>query len=156
MPDGAPPPTPCAPRLVLGLGLRRGTPAAELLRAADTALAALGLDRTAVALAATLDSKLFEPGLRAAARELGVPLAGHPAAALAAVLVPGGSARVAAAVGTPSVAEAAALASAGPGARLLAPRTATAAATAALAAPPPHRPGAHPHHPRTTPQEDNR
>ncbi|GLW52681.1 hypothetical protein Kpho01_06920 [Kitasatospora phosalacinea] len=135
--DGAPRTPARAPRLVLGLGLRRGTPAAELLRAADAALAAHGLDRTAVALVATLDSKLFEPGLHAAARELGVPLTGHPAAVLAAAGAPGGSARVAAAVGTPSVAEAAALASAGPGARLLAPRTATAAATAALAAPPP-------------------
>ncbi|GLW69396.1 hypothetical protein Kpho02_16950 [Kitasatospora phosalacinea] len=136
MADGAPRTPACAPRLVLGLGLRRGTPAAELLRAADAALAAHGLDRTAVALVATLDGKLFEPGLQAAARELGVPLTGHPAAVLAAAQVPGGSARVAAAVGTPSVAEAAALVSAGPGARLLAPRTATAAATAALAAPP--------------------
>ncbi|MFB7944816.1 Rv2231c family pyridoxal phosphate-dependent protein CobC [Kitasatospora phosalacinea] len=133
--DGAPRTPARAPHLVLGLGLRRGTPAAELLRAADAALAAHGLDRTAVALVATLDSKLFEPGLHAAARELGVPLTGHPAAVLAAAGAPGGSARVAAAVGTPSVAEAAALASAGPGARLLAPRTATAAATAALAAP---------------------
>ncbi|MFD8482191.1 cobalamin biosynthesis protein [Kitasatospora sp. NPDC059673] len=121
-------------RVVLGLGLRRGTPAAELLRTADAALAARGLDRSAVALVATLDSKLAEPGLRAAARELGVPLIGHPAAVLAAVPV-AGSARVAAAVGTPSVAEAAALASAGPGGRLLAPRHATATATAALAAP---------------------
>ncbi|MFF0392641.1 cobalamin biosynthesis protein [Kitasatospora sp. NPDC004615] len=122
------------PRVVLGLGLRRGTPAAELLRTADAALAACGLDRSAVALVATLESKLAEPGLCAAARELDVPVVGHPAAALAAVPVTG-SARVAAAVGTPSVAEAAALTSAGPGGRLLAPRTATATATAALAVP---------------------
>ncbi|MFD7643741.1 cobalamin biosynthesis protein [Kitasatospora sp. NPDC059795] len=127
------------PRVVLGLGLRRGTPAAELLRTADAALAACGLDRSAVALVATLDSKLAEPGLRLAARELDVPLVGRPAAELAAVPV-AGSARVAAAVGTPSVAEAAALAAAGPGARLLAPRTASATATAALAAPPPEAP----------------
>ncbi|GAA2097442.1 hypothetical protein GCM10009759_27600 [Kitasatospora saccharophila] len=139
--DGAPHPPACAHGVVLGLGLRRGTPAAEVLRAADAALAALGLDRTAVTRAATLDSKLFEPGLRAAVRELGVPLTGHPAAVLAAAEVPGGSARVAAAVGTPSVAEAAALVTAGPGAHLLAPRTATASATAALAAPPPGSPG---------------
>ncbi|MFF2814272.1 cobalamin biosynthesis protein [Kitasatospora cineracea] len=134
--DGAPDGPARAPRLALGLGLRRGTPAADLLRTVDAALAALGLDRTALGSAATLDSKLAEPGLLAAARELGLPLTGHPAAVLAAVPGPGGSARVAAAVGTPSVAEAAALASAGPGARLLAPRTATASATAALAAPP--------------------
>ncbi|WP_404868610.1 cobalamin biosynthesis protein [Kitasatospora griseola] len=121
-----------APRVVLGLGLRRGAPAAELLRTADAALSACGLDRSAVVLVATLDRKLVEPGLRAAARELNVPVVGHPAAVLAAVPV-AGSARVAAAVGTPSVAEAAALASAGPGGRLLAPRTASATATAALA-----------------------
>lgn len=124
-----------ARRVVLGIGLRRGASAAELLRTADLALAALGLERSAVALLATLDSKLSEPGPSAVARELGVPLVGHPAAALAAVPVPGGSARVAAAVGTPSVAEAAALASAGPGGRLLARRTATATATAAVAEP---------------------
>ncbi|RKE21737.1 cobalamin biosynthesis protein [Streptomyces sp. TLI_171] len=133
-----------AARVVLGVGLRRGAPAAELLRTADAALTALGLDRTRVALLATLDAKLFEPGLRAAAQELDVPLVGHPAAGLAAVEVPTRSARVAAAVGTPSVAEAAALASAGPGGRLLAPRTASASATVAVAA------LAH------QPQEDNR
>ncbi|MFD8595831.1 cobalamin biosynthesis protein [Kitasatospora sp. NPDC059646] len=132
-PAGRPDGPSAALRVVLGLGLRRGADAAELLRTADAALAAHGLDRSAVALVATLDSKLAEPGLRAAAGELGVSAVGHPAAVLAGVPV-AGSARVAAAVGTPSVAEAAALASAGPGGRLLAPRTASATATAALAA----------------------
>ncbi|MFJ1754330.1 cobalamin biosynthesis protein [Kitasatospora sp. NPDC088134] len=135
---------PTAPRVVLGIGLRRGAPVAELLRTADAALAALGLDRTRVRLLATLDSKLSAPEPHAAAAELGVPLVGFPAAALAAVQVPTRSARVAAAVGTPSVAEAAALLAAGPGGRLLAPRTASAAATVAVAAP------------ADPPQEDNR
>ncbi|MFJ5233789.1 cobalamin biosynthesis protein [Kitasatospora sp. NPDC088391] len=137
-------PPSAAARVVLGVGLRRGVPAAELLRTADAALAALGLDRARVVLLATLDGKLSDPELHQAAAELGVPLAGFPAAALAAVPVPTRSARVAAAVGTPSVAEAAALLAAGPGGRLLAPRTASAAATVAVAAP------------ADPPQEDNR
>ncbi|MEV4560160.1 cobalamin biosynthesis protein [Kitasatospora sp. NPDC049285] len=123
-----------AVRVVLGVGSRRGADAAEVLRLADDALAALGLDRAAVTLLATLDAKTAEPGLLDAARRLGVPLVGYPAARLAAVPVPTPSATVAGAVGTPSVAEAAALAAAGAGGRLLAPRSASPVATVAVAA----------------------
>ena len=49
---------------------------------------------------ATLDTRAAEPGVTAAAAQLGWPLTGHPAGVLAAVPVPAPSARVAAAVGT--------------------------------------------------------
>ncbi|GAA5013757.1 cobalamin biosynthesis protein [Kitasatospora paranensis] len=118
-----------------GVGARRGTPADEILRLLDEALAAAGLDRSHLGRLATLDTRAGEPGPVAAAAALGVPLTGYPAAVLAAVDVPHPSAAVAAAVGTPSVAEAAALAGL-PGGRLVAPKRASARATVALAAVP--------------------
>ncbi|GAA4868561.1 cobalamin biosynthesis protein [Kitasatospora terrestris] len=121
-------------RVAVGVGARRGTDGAEVLRLIDTVLSSAGLRRDAVALLATLDAKTAEPGLLAAARALGVPLTGFPAERLAAVPVPGRSPAALAAVGTPSVAEAAALAAA-PGGRLLAGKRTSANATAALAGP---------------------
>ncbi|MFG2822085.1 cobalamin biosynthesis protein [Kitasatospora sp. NPDC048365] len=125
-------------RVAVGVGARRGTDGAEVLRLIDTVLTSAGLRRDAVALLATLDAKTAEPGLLAAARALGVPLTGFPAERLAAVPVPGHSPTALAAVGTPSVAEAAALAAAlatSPGSRLLAGKHTSANATAALAGP---------------------
>lgn len=58
---------------------------------------------------ATVDRRAAEPGLVAAAAELGVPVVVFEAQDLAAVPVPHPSARAAEAIGTPSVAEAAAL-----------------------------------------------
>jgi len=143
-------------RVVLGVGARRGTPGADILRLADLALTRAGLDRRSVVLLATLDTKAGEPGLRDAAHELGVPLVGHPAAVLAVVPVPRPSATVRAAVGTPSVAEAAALTSGG---TLLVPKLASPTCTVALAelapaaAPPPaDLPGAE----HVTPEPDLR
>ncbi|WP_354642772.1 cobalamin biosynthesis protein [Kitasatospora camelliae] len=134
--------------LVAGIGTRRGTSAEEILRLLDRALAEAGLTRDRIALLATVDAKAGEPGLRDAARVLGVPLVGHSPAALAAVAVPHPSDAVRAAVGTPSVAEAAALASAGAatgpagaavpagsGAALIVPKTSSATATVAIAGP---------------------
>ncbi|MEV6208849.1 Rv2231c family pyridoxal phosphate-dependent protein CobC [Kitasatospora sp. NPDC051914] len=118
--------------LVAGVGARPGTPAEEILRLLDEALAGAGLHRTALVLLATVEARAAEPGLQEAARTLGVPLAAHPAAALAAVPVPHPSEAVRAAVGTPGVAEAAALAEA-PGGVLLVPKTASARATVAIA-----------------------
>ncbi|MEJ8279830.1 cobalamin biosynthesis protein [Pseudonocardia spirodelae] len=108
------------PALAVGVGLRPGTPAAAVRALLDRVAAAHGLD-LAGAVVATLDRRAAEPGLCDAVAPA-VPH-GYPAAALAAVAVPGPSARVAAATGTPSVAEAAALLAAGPGARLLVTRT---------------------------------
>ncbi|MFI2261820.1 cobalamin biosynthesis protein [Streptomyces tubercidicus] len=131
---------PAAP-LVVGVGASRGVPVSEVLELIAAARAAAGCtDRPVVALA-TVAAKAAEPGLLGAARRLGVPLRSFPAAALAAVPVPGPSASVAAAVGTPSVAEAAALLAAGPGAELVAGKQKSAPqgrpprATCALAGP---------------------
>ncbi|MEV8097365.1 Rv2231c family pyridoxal phosphate-dependent protein CobC [Kitasatospora sp. NPDC085879] len=118
--------------LVAGVGARPGTPAADILRLLDDALAGAGLHRSELVLLATIEARAAEPGLCEAARLLGVPLAAHPAAELAAVPVPNPSEAVRGAVGTPGVAEAAALAEA-PGGRLLVPKTASRTATVAIA-----------------------
>ncbi|GAA0697537.1 hypothetical protein GCM10010193_60590 [Kitasatospora atroaurantiaca] len=119
-------------RVVIGVGASRGVPYGEVLGLVDTALAEAGLARQDVARLATLDGKTSEPGLLAAAEELGVALVGHPAEALAAVAVPSPSASALAAVGTPSVAEAAALLEAH-GGPLLVPKRRSTAATVAIA-----------------------
>jgi len=114
----------------VGFGAVAGVGADEVLAAVRTALVRLGVPASGIRLA-TLDTRAAEPGVVAAARELGWPLTGHPAAVLAAVPVPAPSARVAAAVGTPSVAEAAALAGGG---RLLLGKTVCGRVTVAVAA----------------------
>ncbi|MES4907374.1 MULTISPECIES: cobalamin biosynthesis protein [unclassified Streptomyces] len=81
-----------------------------------------GLSVCEVVELATVEGKVDEPGLAAAAARLGVPLRGLGAAALASVAVPSPSGAVLGAVGTASVAEAAALLAAGPGGELLAPK----------------------------------
>ncbi|OKI08224.1 cobyrinic acid a,c-diamide synthase [Streptomyces sp. CB02923] len=101
--------------VVVGVGARRGVPAAEVLALVLDSLAAAGLAPDAVTALATVDAKAAEPGLTGAAERLGVPLLVYPAAVLAAVPVPHPSAAALAATGTPSVAEAAALAGAGGG-----------------------------------------
>jgi cobalamin biosynthesis protein CbiG len=113
----------------VGIGAVAGVRADEVLTAVRTALALLDGAPAGVGLA-TLDTRAAEPGVRTAAAQLGWPLTGHPAAALAAVPVPAPSARVAAAVGTPSVAEAAALAGGG---RLLLGKTVCGRVTVAVA-----------------------
>jgi cobalamin biosynthesis protein CbiG len=118
--------------IVVGVGARPGVGAAEVLAAVDAVLAAVDgppAGAGGVRLA-TLDARAAEPGLRAAAAARGWSVAGHPAAALAAVPVPAPSARVAAAVGTPSVAEAAALLGGG---TLLVGRTVVGRVTVAVA-----------------------
>ncbi|WUK14495.1 Rv2231c family pyridoxal phosphate-dependent protein CobC [Kitasatospora sp. NBC_00374] len=122
------------PSLSVGVGASRGVGADEVLALIDAALAEAGRTRPEVARLATLDARLDEPGLRAAAAELGVPLAGHTAQALARVAVEHPSHRALAAVGTPSVAEAAALLSAG--GALLVPKRISARATVAVAVEP--------------------
>ncbi|RNE89702.1 cobalamin biosynthesis protein [Marichromatium sp. AB31] len=105
--------------ITIGVGFQRGVARASLESAIDAALGPLGAIE--VRAIASLDHKCAEPALRALATARGWPLQGFAAARLAAVEVPGGSARVATAVATPSVAEAAALLAAGDG-RLLLPR----------------------------------
>ncbi|MEN3361928.1 MAG: cobalt-precorrin hydrolase / cobalt-factor methyltransferase / precorrin-3B, partial [Mycobacteriales bacterium] len=118
------------PSLVVGVGASSGVPAGEVIELIRAALAAGGLAAGSVRELSTVDIKAAEPGIVAAARELGVPLVTHPAAELATVDVPHPSEVVRAAVGTPSVAEAAALAGGG---ELVVPKRKSARATAAVA-----------------------
>ncbi|GCB90509.1 cobalamin biosynthesis protein CbiX [Streptomyces noursei] len=127
--------------VVAGVGARRGVRAEDVVALVGAALAAVGRAPGALVALATVDAKAAEPGLRDAARRLGVPLRAFPAAELAVVRVPAPSAAARDAVGTPSVAEAAALVAAGPDARLVlgkrvsAPAGRPGTATCALAAP---------------------
>ncbi|MED7949252.1 Rv2231c family pyridoxal phosphate-dependent protein CobC [Streptomyces sp. BE303] len=123
--------------LVVGVGARGSATAAELLGLIRRALAEAGPPGTPVALIATLTGKAAHPAVRRAAAALGVPVAEHPADALATVPVPHPSAVVGAAVGTAGVAEAAALASA-PGGELVVPKRKSPAATVAVARLPRH------------------
>jgi cobalt-precorrin 5A hydrolase/precorrin-3B C17-methyltransferase len=101
------------PSLIVGIGASRGVAATEVTALISQALADAGLSPRSVRLAATVDLKAGEAGLREAVRDRGWPLAVFPAAGLAAMPVPNPSETVRSAVGTPSVAEAAALLAAG-------------------------------------------
>ncbi|WP_405852934.1 Rv2231c family pyridoxal phosphate-dependent protein CobC [Streptomyces sp. NBC_00090] len=135
----------------LGVGARSGVPVDEVLALVDAVLREAGLTRAAVRSLATLDTRAAEPGVAGAAGELGVPVRGFTAEALAAVSVPHPSALPLAATGTASVAEAAALLTAearpcrgGPGADarlvLLVPKRKTRHVTCAVATCVPVRP----------------
>ncbi|MEQ3554405.1 cobalamin biosynthesis protein [Pseudonocardia nematodicida] len=119
--------------LVVGVGLRPGTPASAVRALLDDVAVRHGLDLTGAEVA-TLDRRAREPGLCAAVAPV-VPR-GYPAAELAAVAVPSPDPRVADATGTPSVAEAAALRAAGPDAELVVPKTTGDGVTVAVARPP--------------------
>ncbi|MEU1370785.1 precorrin-3B C(17)-methyltransferase [Streptomyces sp. NPDC005803] len=99
--------------LVVGVGASKGAPAGEVLGLIRDALEEAGLSPLSVAELVTVDAKAGEPGIVAAAAELGVPLRTYPADELARIEVPHPSDAPLAAVGTPSVAEAAALAGGG-------------------------------------------
>ncbi|ONM46180.1 cobalamin biosynthesis protein [Nocardia donostiensis] len=114
--------------LAVGLGLRPDTDSARILAALREALG----DHRIVCLA-TIDRRAVEPGLRAAATALNVPLRAYPASDLARVDVQSPSPRTATALGTPSVAEAAALL-AGRGPLLFPKRTVGGIVIAATAA----------------------
>lgn len=92
-------------RLVVGLGSSLGVRTDAVRTAVDRALG----DRRDVTAFATVDRRRDEPGLRALAREWGVPLHCYPAGELDSVEVPHPSGSVREHVGTGSVAEAAAL-----------------------------------------------
>ncbi|MEU6581402.1 cobalamin biosynthesis protein [Nocardia sp. NPDC046763] len=92
------------PELAVAIGLRPGTTADAILAAIRNTVG----DRTIRCLA-TVDRRIGEPGIRAAADRLGVGLVGFTPTELEAVSVPNPSERVALAVGSASVAEAAAV-----------------------------------------------
>ncbi len=103
------------PRLAVGLGCDRDTPASTVALALDEALAGIGARLEDIAAVASIDLKADEPALHALARRYGWDIRFYPAAALAAVEVPNPSETVRRYTGTPSVSEAAALLAAGAG-----------------------------------------
>jgi cobalt-precorrin 5A hydrolase len=122
--------------IIAGIGCRKGVSAAAIAGAILAALARAGLGRRALGMIAVPEAKANEPGIAAAASELGVPLVLVSSARLAAnaARTRTRSKRVAALVGVPCVCEAAALAAGGQEARLLLPRLVVGQATCALAA----------------------
>ena len=118
--------------VVAGLGFRRDCPAAELLSILGDARVRAGRN---VDVLAVPDFKADEPGVREAAKTLGLPLIRVGREALRGeqgrCLTNSEVARRA--TGFASVAEAAALAAAGAGGTLLLPRIASATATCVLA-----------------------
>ena len=100
-------------RLALGLGCDRGTPAATIAQAIDTALASIGASRRDVVTVASITLKADEAGLLEAVAAAGWTPRFFPPQLLAAVAVPNPSETVRKYTGTPSVAEAAALLAAG-------------------------------------------
>ncbi len=117
--------------LVAGLGCHKGISAAEVLNFVAQVCARQGLSLTCLRTLATVAARKDEPGLREAARHLGVELVWFSPAELAAVAAPNPSPYPARHLGTPSVAEAAALKAAQ--GRLLVPKQKTAHLTLALA-----------------------
>ncbi|WP_235486728.1 cobalamin biosynthesis protein [Streptomyces roseoverticillatus] len=117
----------------VGVGARRGVPAAEVLELIERSLTEAGTAGLRPSALATVEAKASEAGLLEAAARLGVPLRSYGADALSQVTVPGASAAALAAVGTPAVAEAAALLAAGPGAVLAVGKRKSARATCAVA-----------------------
>ncbi len=117
--------------LVVGVGCRRGTPAAEILAAVDQVLADHGLEPERVTTLSSIDLKADEPGLHEAAAAHSWQTAFFPAGELTQEPVPTPSDFVRSVTGSPSVAEAAALA-AGKG-RLLVPKQIRGPVTLAVA-----------------------
>ncbi len=119
--------------LTAGIGCRRGASRDEILAALKPALDQRNLAQAGLGYLASIDLKSREPGLVAAAHELGLELRTFTAAELDRVETPGRSPRVKDKVGTASVSEASALLAAGPGARLLAPKQVHGNVTVAVA-----------------------
>ncbi|MEU4193827.1 5,6-dimethylbenzimidazole synthase [Kribbella sp. NPDC026611] len=109
-------------RLVLGIGLRSGTPYDELRELIDRAIK--GIDGE-ITLVATLDGREHEPALK----QLGVDICTFKATDLAEQPTPTPSTRVDELTGTPSVAEAAVLAA---GAQLIVQKQRSTNATVAV------------------------
>ncbi|ADB32191.1 cob(II)yrinic acid a,c-diamide reductase [Kribbella flavida DSM 17836] len=113
--------------LVLGIGLRAGTPYRELRELVDRALA--GLEPRVVSQVVTVDGKEAEPGLQRLVASLGAQLFTATALELGQQPVPTPSERVDHLAGTASVAEAAVILS---GADLVVPKLKSAGATVAV------------------------
>ncbi len=95
--------------LVAGMGCHKGTPAAELLEFIKDTFRQAGLSLLSLKALATIEAKKAEPGLRQAARTLGVEFLWFTASDLEAIPVPNPSPRVTRHLGVASVSEAAAL-----------------------------------------------
>ena len=121
--------------LVLGLGCERGTPGGEVIQLAEEALAMAGVDRHALTVIASLDSRVAEPAMIAAAEHFSVPFMVFDTGTLEAQFprLENPSDIVFALTGCHGVAEAAALAAAGKSGALIVPKIKSAHATAAIA-----------------------
>jgi cobalamin biosynthesis protein CbiG len=121
------------PTLVLGVGCRRGTPAAEIEQLFDETCRRHGLSPLCLRCVATVDLKANEPGLIEFAARRGLPLTAFPAQELAAVgPLPTPSEVVRQKIGIAGVAEPAALLAAGTR-ELLVPKQCGRRVTVALA-----------------------
>ena len=121
--------------LVLGLGCERGTPSDEVIGLAEEALMIAGIDRCGLTGIASLDSRVAEPAMIAAARHFSVPFVVFDAGTLEAQTgrLQNPSEIVFSLTGCHGVAEAAALAAAGPSGALIVPKIKSPHATAAIA-----------------------
>jgi cobalt-precorrin 5A hydrolase len=95
--------------LVVGMGCHKGTPAEELLEFIKQTFAQEALSLLSLKALATIEAKKDEPGLRMAARSLGVEFLWFTATELQEIPVPNPSPRVARHMKVASVSEAAAL-----------------------------------------------
>lgn len=121
--------------MALGIGCRKGTPAAVVLAVIGEALQAHGLKLVHPLVVATGGIKAGEEGIREAALKLGaefVVLSDEALQAVASLTLTRSEASLAH-TGLPSLSEAAALAAAGPDARLLGPRHVSRGVTCAIA-----------------------
>ncbi len=127
--------------VAIGVGCRAGCPADTIEMLVRRSLA--GIQACAPIGLFTLRDKAQEPGIREAAKRLGVEAVYLPAEALRArsVEITVRSQAAEARFGVPSVAEAAALAGAGPLSVLIVPRIAEGGATCAIAEAPEPVPG---------------
>ena len=119
--------------IVAGVGCRRGVDAEAVLAGIAAGLSHYGLSAAQLDALATVPLKAAEPGLHAAAGQLGLNLIVVTEAALDSAKTLSRSPASLAQTGTPSASEAAALAAAGPLGRLLGPRIATGTVTCAIA-----------------------
>ncbi len=117
--------------LAAGVGCHRGVEAEAVLAVVHEVFSREGLSLRCLRALATVAARRDEPGLKEAARRLGVELVWFSAAELAEVEAPNPSGVAARHLGTPSVAEAAALKAAG--GRLLVPKVKTPHLTLAVA-----------------------
>ncbi len=95
--------------LVAGMGCHKGTPAGELVEFIKQIFTQEGLSLLSLKALATIEAKKDEPGLRMAARSLGVEFLWFTATELENIPVPNPSPRVARIMQVASVSEAAAL-----------------------------------------------